>query len=63
MQLAFKSSTPKNVQKFYDALVSNDIKGPMLRHVISDVIEIEERSHSLSAKMWFRMQSKPGNTS
>ncbi len=30
MQLVFKLSTPKHIQKYYDTLVSNDIKGLML---------------------------------
>ncbi len=50
MQLGFKSSTSKNIQKFYDALVSNDITGSMLWHEICDVIKIEEMMLSLPAE-------------
>ncbi len=40
MQLAFKSSTPKYIQKYYDAFVSHDIKGPMLWYEIIDEVDI-----------------------
>ncbi len=54
MQLAFKSSTPKHIQKYYDVLVSNDIKGPMLWHDVIDDIEIEETSKYLSPEQRMR---------
>ncbi len=51
MQLAFKSTTPKIIQSFYNALSSNDIKGPKLQHQIHNNIPLEQCSESLLAEM------------
>ncbi len=38
------------MQKIYNALSSNDVKGPKLQHQICDAIEIEEILESLPAE-------------
>ncbi len=48
------SSTPKHIQKYYDAFVSNDIKGPMLWHEIINEVEIEEMAENLSPEEQLR---------
>ncbi len=51
MQLAFKYTTPKTIQSFYDTLSSNNIKGPKLQHQICNNILLECCSDSLPAEM------------
>ena len=49
MHLGYKNSTPRNIQKAFNTLASNDIKGPTLVTPISDSIEIVPRTPMLSA--------------
>ncbi len=43
MHLGYKNSTPKKIQKAFDSLATNVIKGPTLRTPISDSIKILPR--------------------
>ncbi len=49
MHLAYKITTPNEIQKAYDILTKNDIKGPILHQSIPQIVPIEEKTPKLPA--------------
>ncbi len=43
MYVAYKASAPQIIQQIFNALTTNDIKGPQMKHTIDDCIGIEEK--------------------
>ncbi len=49
MRLGYKTSTPMNIQKAYNALATHDIKGPTIVCPIPDNIKVKEKTPTLPA--------------
>ncbi len=49
MHLAYKTTTPREIQKAHDALATNDLKGPILQQSIPHSMPIEEQTPKLPA--------------
>ena len=49
MHLAYKDTTPSNIQNIFHELCKNEVSGPKLRHPIDECIPVEEPSPLLPA--------------